>query len=158
SWSAKAKSWSRWFFRRVHTGPRRCGQSGSRAWSSAADEVEESTAVGVRESGDGEDIVAQPAYQQGDVVGQSDGLGLGLRGQKGFPAQSLNLADLVAACLLLQFGFFPLQLLMGRDRIVGTIFQVGDDRGNVVQGMKDVAAARNVRQGQLLAGADARTE
>src|SRR5438445_34030 len=47
---------------------------------------------------------------------------------------------------------------MGRHRAIGTIFQEGANRRDLVQSMKDIAAARNVRHGQLLAGTEGGAE
>jgi len=47
---------------------------------------------------------------------------------------------------------------MDRDRVVSTVFQVGDDRYDLVEGMKDIAATRDAGHGQFLARADAGAE
>src|SRR5207245_8577919 len=47
---------------------------------------------------------------------------------------------------------------MDRDRVVSTIFQVSDDRYDLVEGMKDIAATRDAGHGQFLACADAAAE
>jgi hypothetical protein len=72
--------------------------------------------------------------------------------------QSLELAAWAAACPPLHPGPFLLQLVMGRERVVSTVFQIGDERREFVQGRKDIPAARDRRQGQLLAGADGGAE
>ena len=74
-----------------------------------ADEILERATVGVGQSTDSKDVVVQPTYQQGDVVGPSDRLGLGLVCQGGFAAQSLDRSTLPAG-----LGFLVLQLVMGR--------------------------------------------
>ena len=63
-----------------------------------------------------------------------------------------------ALTLLLGLGFFLFQLVLGRDRVVGTILQIGDHGRDFGHGMKNIAAAGDVRHGQFLAGADAGAE
>src|SRR5712692_926073 len=117
------------------------------------DEIGQSATVGVGESGDRKDVVVQPTYQQGDIVCQSDRLDLGLVCQRGFAAQRL-----VRSSLFSPLGSLVLELVMGRDGMVSTVFQVGDDGCGLVQGMKDITAARGAGHGQFLAGAEGGAE
>src|SRR5437879_12943737 len=47
---------------------------------------------------------------------------------------------------------------MAGDGVVSTVFQVADNRYDLVEGMKDIAATRDAGHGQFLARADAGAE
>ena len=63
-----------------------------------------------------------------------------------------------AAALPLQLGLFVREFVVGGDRVVGAVFQERDDGDDLVEAMKDIAAARHAELGTLLAGANARAE
>jgi hypothetical protein len=55
------------------------------------EEIKESAAVAVGKRGDGEDIAAQPTFQQSDIVGQGNRLGGRLRCRRDLAAQGPDL-------------------------------------------------------------------
>lgn len=112
------------------------------------DKIIQGAAVGIAGTGPRQDVLPQPARQRGHVFGQGHGLGLRRAGLPEFVghAQEASPASAFARGLLA----FP--FAAGGDGLLGPIFQKGDQRGGLLEGVKDVAAAWRVRQGECLPG------
>ncbi len=107
-----------------------------------ADKVVQGQTVGVGCSGQPHNIVAQPASEYGDVVGHRDGLVLFWGGV----AQLLGVGTIGPPVTLLEVGLLFRQVDAGRQRLVGPVFQLGDDLLHFRDRMKDVTATGRVGQ------------
>jgi hypothetical protein len=112
------------------------------------DEVVQGTTVRVGQAIHSEEVLTQPAGQEGHVFRQSDGLGLAGAGMPQFLRQFKIGATFTPLVLCL----FVFQRAAGLDGLISTIFQERNRLHQVLQGMKHIAATANAGQGQFLTG------
>ena len=98
-----------------------------------------------------QDVLAQPAYQQGHVLGQSHGAGFRRPRVPQLPGHVGRLAAVPPLVLRL----LPLQLGTGGDGLIRPVFQVRHQRHGLVEHVEDVAAAGNLGQHLRLGGPQA---
>src|SRR5262249_31072241 len=122
--TTKASRSSFWFSSSTRTGRICCRHSCSRACSSATTKSYNSPAAGGVGSRHGQDILPQPADQQGHVFRQGDGLLL--RRQR--MTQLVRQAEIRLAGAPAVLRLLLLQLAAGGDGRIGPVFQAGDER------------------------------
>lgn len=118
------------------------------------DEIIQDAAFGAGGPAHGEDIRAEPLGQDGDIVGQGDGLLLLGPGVRQLGRQAL----VGAAVTPLMRGGFAFDSIASGHGLVGMIFQNGNDGDDGLHAVKDIAPARLFGVGQIAAGTQAGAE
>ena len=118
-------------------------------------EVVHHAAVGVARPGHGQNVMAEPVHQQGDVIGQGDRL----IARRAGPAQVLGRTGrrLAAASPVVPPKAVALFLvvLLGLQGAKGAIVKESDQGLQVADDVEDIASTGDLGQGQALAGTEA---